>query len=56
MPDSESKKEWMRKNKIILTIGLMRTTENDIISHLEKQENKSGYIKRLIREDMAKNK
>ena len=26
--------------------------EADILAHFEKQENKSGYLKRLIREDM----
>ena len=29
-----------------------RTTEKDLLDHMEKQPNKSDYIKNLIREDM----
>jgi hypothetical protein len=31
-------------------------TDKDIEEHLYKQENKQGYVKDLIREDMKKNK
>ena len=31
-------------------------TEQDIIDWLEKQDNKAGYIKELIREDIKRNK
>lgn len=34
----------------------MTNTEADIIDQLEKQENKAGYIKSLIRADISKNK
>ena len=30
--------------------------DDDILEHLSKQENKSGYLKQLIRDDMAKHK
>lgn len=30
--------------------------ESDLIEHIEKQPNKQGYIKGLIRADMEKNK
>ena len=35
-------------------IKVMTRTEADIIERLESQGNKAGYIKRLIREDIAK--
>lgn len=35
--------------------SLNRKTDVDIIEHLEKQDSMSGYLKRLIREDMQKN-
>ena len=31
-----------------------KRTQSDIIEHLESQENKAGYIARLIREDLIK--
>ena len=37
-----------------VSIKLVNTTDADILEHLAKQSNKQGYIKRLIREDMAK--
>lgn len=35
-------------------VSLNRKHDADIIAWLEKQGNASGYIKRLIREDMSK--
>jgi hypothetical protein len=37
-------------------VGLrfVKTTDADIIAHLEAQPNKQGYIKALIRADMAR--
>ena len=32
-----------------------KENQADIIEHLDKQENKAGYIARLIREDMERN-
>lgn len=38
------------------SLQMMRHTEQDLIDWLEAQPNKSGYIKRLIREDMERQK
>ena len=35
---------------------VIKSTENDIIQKLNEQENKAGYIKRLIRKDIAEEK
>ncbi len=40
----------------LFNIRLVTTTEQDIIQKLESVENKSGYIKDLIRADIARNK
>lgn len=45
MPDNNTK---------IITLRLNNKTDADVIEWLEKQDNKAGYIKRLIREDMAR--
>jgi len=34
-------------------LKLNKETDRDIIEHLQKQDNKQGYIKKLIREDMG---
>lgn len=39
-----------------ICLRLMINTESDIIEELERQDNKNGYIKRLIREDIARRK
>lgn len=40
----------------LLTIRLVETTEQDIIQKLNSVSNKGGYIKQLIRADIAKDK
>ena len=37
-------------------VAFNRNTEPDLLEWIESIENKSGYIKRLIREDMERNK
>ena len=38
----------------IIPIRLNFETDADILEHLEKQSSKMGYIKQLIRDDIAK--
>ncbi len=45
---------YAAKNIKQYKIDCMKTTESDLIEWLEKQPNRAGYIKRLIREDMAR--
>ncbi|WP_251178088.1 hypothetical protein [Adlercreutzia agrestimuris] len=37
-----------------MTIAFNRNTESDLLEWIESQENKAGYIKQLIREDMER--
>lgn len=39
-----------------VTIRLVHSTEQDIIKKLDSVQNKNGYIKSLIRADIAKSK
>lgn len=50
----EAQKKYKEKNTTRTTITLFYNTESDIIEKLESVENKSGYIKNLIRQDIAK--
>ncbi len=46
--------KYNRKNKKQIKFELNINTEADIIQHLETIDNKAGYIKQLIRDDIAK--
>lgn len=50
---SDLKKKWMKDNTTVFTMRLSYSTDKDIIEQLKKQESKQGYIKRLIRDDIA---
>lgn len=46
--------KYDKANCIRMSLKLNRTTDADILARLEEQDSKQGYIKRLIRADMAK--
>ncbi len=47
---------YAEKYKKQYSLPCFTTTEQDIIDKLESVKNKSGYIKQLIRADIANNK
>lgn len=49
-----AQRKYDKENTKSFALKFMKTTEQDLIEHLEKQPNKSGYIKKLIRDDMNK--
>lgn len=52
----ESNARWDKANTKIVALKIMKTTEADILEKLESVPNKNGYIKSLIRKDIAENK
>ena len=62
MAESEAQRranlKWKRENVVQLKVSLFRASDADIIEHLqalkERGEGQSEYVRRLIREDMAK--
>ena len=46
--------DWKAKNTTRVTVRLNNNTDEDIIEFLSALNNKQGYIKELIREDMKK--
>ena len=48
--------KYKKKNIKQMKLDLNRNTDSDIINFLETCENKQGYIKALIREDMKKSR
>ena len=53
MPDSEAKRAWDAAHTTFIGLKLNNNTDADILRHLDKQASKQGYIKELIRKDMA---
>lgn len=47
-------KRYAQKALRQFKIDINRNTEPDLLEWIESQENKAGYIKRLIREDMER--
>lgn len=45
---------WRAANMKRYAIDVAKKTEGDIIAQLEKQTNKAGYIKALIRADIER--
>lgn len=54
MPQSEAKTKWDRENTVVVTMKLNKNQDGDILQRLEEVDNKQGYIKDLIRADIAK--
>jgi hypothetical protein len=47
--------QYTKENTMRVLLVFNKNTEPDLIIHLQSTENKSGYIKRLIREDIQQN-
>lgn len=54
MPDSEAKKAWRAAHTTRVVMDLNHNTDADLLARLEEVPSKQGYIKRLIREDIAR--
>lgn len=52
MDSSKAAALWDRNNTIQYKMKLQRRTDADIIALFETLENKQGYIKQLIRDDL----
>lgn len=50
----ESKTKWDKENTTVVTMKLNKNQDADIIEKLNSVGNKQGYIKQLIRGDIAK--
>lgn len=51
MSRSDASTRYNKANTTTILLRLNRKTDKDIIDHLNKQENKNGYIKGLILAD-----
>lgn len=51
-----AEKKYQAANTKLLQIRLNFRTDQDILEKLSKEESMSGYVKRLIREDIRRTK
>ena len=60
MSDKEKKQaydqQYEKTNLRQIKLNINRKTEPELLKWIEKRENIQGYIKRLIREDMEKDR
>ncbi len=54
MPDSAAKKAWVSEHTTRVVMNLNHNTDQDILERLSGVPSKQGYIKALIRADIAK--
>jgi len=53
---NEAKARWDKKNTSRVMLKLNNNTDKDILEELSETPNKQGYIKSLIRQDIASKK
>ena len=53
MVQGEKLREWKKEHMFRLSIDLNREKDKPLIDKLEEQENKSEYVKTLIRRDIG---
>lgn len=49
-----SKKRYDAKNVLRVAVGFNRRTEPELVARIEREDNKAGYLKRLVREDLGR--
>lgn len=55
MSRTDAQRKYDAKNIVRFAFSVNRTTETDLLAHLQDMDKRGAYIKRLIREDMEKN-
>lgn len=49
-------KRYKEKNIVQVTVSFNRSTEPELTARVEAEDNKAGYLKRLVREDVEREK
>jgi len=47
-------RRYAERNLLKVTVSFNRKTEPQLVEHVEQQESKAGYLKRLVKEDMER--
>lgn len=54
MADSQAKAAWIKEHTTFIGVKLNNNTDSDLIAKLDSVPSKQGYIKDLIRADLAR--
>ncbi|MFR4999826.1 MAG: hypothetical protein ACLUCU_05080 [Slackia sp.] len=55
-PTYPSKKKYESEKVLKVTVGFSRISEPELVERIEKQESRAGYLKRLVKEDIEREK
>ncbi len=55
MSRTDAQRKYDAKNIVKFSFSVNKTTEADLLVHLQDMDKRGAYIKRLIREDMERN-
>lgn len=50
----EAQSRYDKKNTVSYSMKLNKNTDADVIMHMDRQDNKQGYLKNLVIHDMIK--
>lgn len=50
----ESNARYEKENLLRVMVKFNRKTEPDLVERVESQENRAGYLKRLVKEDIER--
>ena len=56
MPTYPSKKRYDAKNILKVAVGFNRNTEPELVERMEREESKATFLKRLVREQVEREK
>ena len=52
--DKDKLNDWLKQNRIVFSVTLMKNSDSDIVDWLDKQPSRGGAIKDLIRLQIAR--
>lgn len=50
----EAQSRYDKKNTVSYSMKLNKNTDADVITHMDRQDNKQGYLKNLVIHDMIR--
>lgn len=51
-----SKKKYEKDKVLKVTVGFSRISEPELVDRIEREESKAGYLRRLVQEDVEREK
>ena len=55
-PTYPSKRKYESEKVLKVTVGFSRISEPELVDRIEKEESRAGYLKRLVKEDIEREK